>query len=1070
MNNAIFRFEIRSWLKSPVFHVLTAGFFLFSLATMLGTGGYFDEPSASTQNVKLLNTPYAISLNSFLLTKILLFLVAIFAGFPLYRDYKDDTHAILYSYPISKSYYLNGKLGAAVFTLLTVSFLTLSGLFLGEMLLGTENPKIGAHSPSAYIAAFGLYIAPSVIIIGIFVFVWVGISRNIFSGFVVVICFVLLQSILENILFDKKSLLALLDPFGQNAFQLITKDWNIEKQNSNTLPISHLIILNRLFWSLSAFLFYAIFARKFEFQYDAVWSFKSRSSTRITPEASSIGRTDMDTDIRYDFSPKAHIQALFYLMVYDFKRILTNRLFLLLSFFGILAVFFIQLRVSNTGDFNLHPFTRIFIGAPLLFYTLIVILSTFLFSGLLVHKARQHRMDLMLDAAPIKTWQLAVSKIGAVSLIHVVQLLLFLMVGLAIQITNGYYRFELDLYGFHLFILVFPVLLVWNITSHFIHSLVPNLFLGLFLLACIWLGAQSLEQIGIRTHLLKYNTLPALSYSDFDRYGYQLKSYGMLLSYWMTFGFLLLLGTILIWNRGSLRSFKERAARGRSRLNKLISFSILLLAIHFCRLAATIHRAESIDNDAFTSGSKMRSILEDYKKEWEGFSKIAQPNIMEIDLMLDLYPDQKSFRAKGTYQLVNQGHTAVDTIFIRSGFDEITEFNWDGKAQLLKEDAHLKSYLYKLDTALLPGDSLALAFTIENSPNTLFSRNSNVLSNGSYLKHDILPRLGYQFTEGELSLNDPLVNRRHYFHRDADYVKMTTRISTSDDQIAIAPGELISQKNDGERRFYTYITPEPVKINFSFHSADFEVLEEEYKDISLQLYHKKGHRHNIDLMMNGLKASIDFNTKWFGPYPYEVVRIIEFPHTEDSYSATLTANNIPASEILFNINSDAMGKKINLPFYVTAHELTHEWFGNQLMPADAQGAKMLTESMTEYITLCIYRDYLGEELANRFLEAQHKRYDRGKTREEDKEQPLYKVLSHQEYIAYGKGAIALNAMANSIGRDRLHSLLQHFLWKYKSQTDYYPTTADFLVLLKDNTTAEEFQVIESWLTETVEVK
>ena len=1070
MYNHIFQFEIKTWLKSPLFYFLIVSFFLFSLVTMLGTGGYFDGPADSASNVKVLNSPYAITYISFLLGKALLLVVAIFAGFSLYRDYKNDTHAILYSFPVTKLYYLNGKLCSVILALITISVITFSGIFLGETLLGIDNPKIGPHSYAGYITTAGLYLIPTLAVIGIFVFIFTGISRNIFSGFVVVICFVLFQSILENVLFKNQELLAVLDPFGQNAFQLITKDWNIDKQNSHALPVSHLIVWNRLLWTMLAFLSYVLFVKKFELQYHPVWQVKKPLSAKNTTETHPTSTTDLDRDIQYNFSTKARVKVFLHLMIYDFKSIFINRLFWVLNLFGAITIFFIQLKISNTGAFNLHPFTRIFIGAPLVFYTLLVVISTFLFSGLLINKSRQHNMHLIADAAPVKNGQVIASKIGAISLIHITQLLLFLITSLLIQVVNGYYNFEFELYAFHLFILVFPTLFVWNITSHFIHTLFPNLFLALFLLLAIWLGSQSLDQIGIHTNILKYNTLPALEYSDFNGYGDQLKGYLLLLAYWLTFGILLIFVTALIWNRGSLYSFRERMVHCKSRFTKVLACGAVLLIVNFIWIGVFAYNAELHDKNVFMKGRKADVIFDAYKKEWEPFNRIIQPKITKIDLSLDLFPNNKQFQAQGTYLLVNKSNTAIDTLFVRTGFDEVTTLDWDENAQLIKENSSFKSYLYKLNTAMHPGDSTQLTFRIKNTKNTIFYRNSNVLSDGSYLKHDILPRLGYQFTNSELPLNDSTANIYNYFHRDADYVHLTTTISTQSDQIAIAPGELIYQTKDNERNYYTYTTPKPVKINFSFHSGKYRLLEERYKNINVQLFYTKGHHYNTALMMEGLKAAIDFNTKWFGEYPYTQIRIIEFPHTEESYSATLTSNNIPASEIIFNINSEAMGEKVNLPFYVMAHELTHEWFGNQLMPAGAEGAKMLTESITEYITLAIYRNSLGEEMANKFLDAQYNRYHRGKKREKGEERPLYKVLSQQEYIAYGKGAIALNTIADVIGKDKFHSLLQQFLIQYKSQTQHYPTTMDFIALLKDNTNAEEYAVVEKWLIEISDVE
>ena len=1064
MRNAIFQHEIGTWLKSPLFYLLTGSFFLFSLLTMLGTGGFFDGPINSTEAVKLLNSPYSLSAISFLFAKFLMFVVAIFGGFSLYRDYRNKTHAILYSFPISKSFYLIGKLGSTLFLLAVISLVTVSGIWLGEILLGTANPKIGTASSLGYVIALFVYLIPTLIIVGVLVFVTVGLSRNILSGFVVVTCFVLFQLILENIFFEQKVLLALLDPFGQNAFHLATSDWDFTWQNSYRLPVNLIVISNRILWLLMAFLIYRVFFRKFDFQYDAVWQYRKAPHEKKAAAAYPKVQTDPIRDIHLDYSTTAKIKCLLQLMIFDFKSIIKNWMFLMLCFFGLATVFFIQLKVTNTGEFNLFPITRLFLGAPLSIYNLIIIVSTFIFSGMLINKPRQYKMNLMLDAAPVMDWQLLLSKIGAISLVQLVQLLVFIFIAISIQIINGYHNFEFGLYLFHLFVLVFPVLFVWNVTSQFVHTLTPNFFLGLFILAGLWLGAQSLEQLGIQTNILKYNFLPVLEYSGFNGYGHQLKGHLLLISYWLVFGLFLAIGLSIIWYRGSISSIKEMLILAKSRMNKPLTSLLILLAISFLWLGHRIYSLENVAKTPNTANPKQTLI--DYKKEWKKYSRITQPKITEVDLRIDLFPGEESFTARGVYKLVNQSSEIIDTIFIRTGFDEITELNWLGNAQLLREHAGMKSYLFKLTDSLYPGDSVALSFDIRSTPNTIFSRNSNVLKNGTYLRQDILPRLGYQFIEHELPLTNSWVHKNNYFHRDASYVNIHTVISTSEEQIAMAPGELISEKKEGKRNIYEYRSPVPVKFNFSFHSAIMEVIEEKYQETEIKIYYKKGHGFNTKMMLDGLKSSLDYNSKLFGQYPYSQLRIIEFPHTEASYSATLISNNIPASEVLFNINTEEMDENINLPFYVMAHELTHEWFGNQVMPADAEGAKMLTESITEYITLSIYEEFLGKANADSFLNVQFNRYHKGRKKEKGKENPLSKVSSYQEYISYGKGAIAFNAISKSIGKEKFNLLLQNYLMKYKYQTKYYPTTKNFIQLLKRNTNKEEHKLIDYWLTQT----
>jgi ABC-2 type transport system permease protein len=136
------------------------------------------------------------------------------------------------------------------------------------------------------------------------------------------------------------------------------------------------------------------------------------------------------------------------------------------------------------------------------------------------------------------------------------------------------------------------------------------------------------------------------------------------------------------------------------------------------------------------------------------------------------------------------------------------------------------------------------------------------------------------------------------------------------------------------------------------------------------------------------------------------------------------------------------------------------------MPAGAEGAKMLTESITEYISLRIYEEHFGEAYAKKFLSAQYNRYNRGRRMEKAEEPPLSEVLSHQEYIAYGKGAIAFYEISKSIGRDIFDSILGDYLLKYRYRSDFYPTTKDFIELLKRSTNNEEHLLIDYWLTQT----
>ncbi len=1065
MTNTIFKYELGYWLRRPLIYIFAAAFFLISLVSMLGTGGYFDGPSTSKEAVRLLNSPYEINYIFQYFNKLLLFLVPVIVGTSLYRDYKSGTFHISYSFPMAKRNYLLGKLSSALLVVILVSLSMGVALMLGEFMLGVDNPKIDDFNLSGYLFVYGVVLIPNFIFVGLLVFMVVGVSRNLYAGFICILILFLFQIIVDEAFTGYATPLTLLDPFCQNAISYETQHWTLEDMNSNQIPILGMVLYNRLFWGGTLLTIFFLFYRKFDLLHES--PFKGMMPSFLTASKKEIGQrkpmiVKKLSEVVYDHSWKTQFQSMFTLAAMEFRYIVRSWMFYLFAFFGFLAVFFMLLKVTNTGEFNLLPLTRIILMAPFFFYTLILMLATFMYGGMLLHRSKSRRMNHLIDATTIPNWSLLGSKFLALVMMQITLLSFLMFCGICIQIYNGYFQFEIGQYLFKLFVLTLPTFIIWAAYSIFIHSLSPNVFVGFFLLLMTWMGVDALGQLGLTTNLLKFNALPPLVYSDFNGYGQQLSGYFLLLSYWLVSAVILLGGAYLLWRRGVDQSIIKRLALAKKRISRPVTLLLSGAVFCFLLLGFTIYKVESSSvSDAQFEQSKS-TILKNFKSKFGKYANTIQPKIDSIHLALDIFPDQNAFTAKGFYTLINKSEQAIDTLIIKTGFDEITSLEISKANQVIDEDTQMQHTAYKLLEPLQIGDSINISFDVKNKSNTLFTRNSSVISNGTYIKQDILPRLGYIFNENIQEPSDSLAGKQNFYHNDADFVSISTTITTSKEQMAFAPGDLLNEKLIGNRKQYNYKAKEKVKLNFSFHSAAFEQITESYKNRQIEVYFQKGHDTNIKAMIDGVKAALDYNRTWFNEYPHEVIRIIEFPHTEHDYSATLMANNIPSSEIQFTINAEAMKEDINLPFYVMGHELTHEWFGNKTMPADALGSKMLTESITEYISLRIYEKAFGKEMANNFLNMQHKRYLRGRVKEQKEEHPLYRVRPEQQYIAYGKGAIAFNTLAHYIGTEKVNAVLKEYLNQYENRSDQYPTSIDFLNLLRDATPLEYQYLIKDY--------
>ena len=176
--------------------------------------------------------------------------------------------------------------------------------------------------------------------------------------------------------------------------------------------------------------------------------------------------------------------------------------------------------------------------------------------------------------------------------------------------------------------------------------------------------------------------------------------------------------------------------------------------------------------------------------------------------------------------------------------------------------------------------------------------------------------------------------------------------------------------------------------------------------------------------MEGVKASLEYNTQYFSPYQHKEIRIVEYPRTEGTY-ATVMGNLVPYSELYWIGDVSADG--IDLPYYVSAHETAHHWWGHQVNPANIRGGKMVTESMAEYVGLKVLEKRYGKAMIRRFLRNDLDVYLEGRANERGEETPLTTAYPHQEYINYQKGAILFYALSDFLGEEKLNAVFTSYL-------------------------------------------
>jgi ABC-2 type transport system permease protein len=188
------------------------------------------------------------------------------------------------------------------------------------------------------------------------------------------------------------------------------------------------------------------------------------------------------------------------------------------------------------------------------------------------------------------------------------------------------------------------------------------------------------------------------------------------------------------------------------------------------------------------------------------------------------------------------------------------------------------------------------------------------------------------------------------------------------------------------------------------------------------------------------------------------MRIIEFPGY--AQFAQSFANTVPYSEKIGFITDLRDPKNIDLVYYVTAHEVAHQWFAHQLTGANVQGAQVLSETLSQYAALMVMEKKYGEEKLRKFLTFELDSYLRGRTSDPSEEMPLLRA-ENQQYIHYRKGSIVMMALKERLGEHVLNRALKGLVQEYKYATERKPTTLDLVAALKTEADSEQRDFIDS---------
>ena len=588
----------------------------------------------------------------------------------------------------------------------------------------------------------------------------------------------------------------------------------------------------------------------------------------------------------------------------------------------------------------------------------------------------------------------------------------------------------------------------------------------------------------IESNMLYLGEGPSLLYSDMNAFGPGLKGAHWFNLYWVLFSLICLLIAGAVWNRGLLGSLKNRIFAANKQVSKSYKLATLATFIIWGLVAGIIYYNTQILNLYKTSDQHEQDAV-DYENKYKKYKGIAMPKITDAKYFIDIFPYQRDAKIKAVLKLTNETTVAIDSLHFNLNDFWETELNIPN-AKLAYSDDDLGYVIYTLNSALQPQQTIEIQVkTSYKSTGFSNSRgNTNIINNGTFLNNfEILPVMGYN-SSNELSNKNkrkknglPAKDRMPALIKDScayhlanyltdglsDFINVETVISTSDDQIAIAPGSLIKEWTENGRNYYHYKVDHPSQNFYSFISARFEKATRKWNDVDIEVYCDAKHSKNVEMMLDAAERSLEYYSTHFGPYYHKQCRIIEFPRYRTFAQAF--PGTMPYSEsfgFIINLEDETENNIIDA---VIAHEIAHQWWAHQLIGAHMQGSTMVSESFSEYSALMTMKQLAKTPMKMReFLKYNHNRYLRGRGQELEKELPLYKV-ENQGYIHYNKGSVVMYALQDYIGEEKVNKAMREYLEQYRYKAAPYSTSLHFLDYLEPQVPDSLQYLITDWIKE-----
>ncbi len=1066
--------EFRYMFKSPQTIVAFSIFFLLTFFAMMS-----DNVQIGGGGNVLANSPHSITQTLLIMNVFSVFVVPSFIANSFLKDVDYKFDGILFATPISKADYLFGRFFGSFAAMMVALLGSPLGMLIGTFWYSVDPETLAPTNLSDYIYVYGALVIPTMLAISAIMYALAVATRSIMFTYLAAMGLLILYFTGQSLLSapEYRDITALLDPFLIDTFLDVTRYWTAVERNSNFIGYEGVVLTNRIIWAGITLAFILVAYFKFSFRAPVKLS-KEKLSKK---EAAELARKE---DIKLGvtavpvWGASTTLRQFILRVKFEIASVFKSLPFLIVVGFS-LFIMVTSLFERNVGyGLNSYPVTRFMVqsiqeGMGLAFVIIIIF-----FSADVIWRERVAKFNEIIDALPTPNWVFAGSKLISLTLILLSLLAIGVVTAVSVQFASGYGLYETTMYLERLFFVYVPPFILVVVLSVFVQVVSKNRFYGMMLMVLYLIGSIILNQLGFEHPLYQFGEGIPTPMSDMNGSGRFVEGNNWFLGYWTSFTVLLLMISYFLWNRGTLQPLKFRIGQFRN-FKKPLSATVALLALaSFIGSGSYIYYNTNVLNDYVTSDD-LEDLSVEYEARFRQYESLAQPRTISVSMDVDIYPYERRVETRGEQVLENKTNELiheVHMVFPPNISVPMIELE-DAASHTVDEDFNY--YIFTMASPINPGEKRSFSFeTIVEQQGFAHARNSvSLVRNGTFINNgDIAPYIG--FYDGAMlsdrnmrrnkgleelprtpKLEDEAEHRSNYIRQDSDFISFETTVSTVASQTVVAPGYIEKEWLEGDRRYFTYKMDVPILNFFSYLSAEYEVVSEQWGDVLIEVFHHEPHTYNVGRMIESVKDSITYFSREFSPYQYNQLRILEFP----AYRRFAQAfpNTVPYSEAIGFIADVTDESQIDLPYYVTAHEVAHQWWAHQVMSANTQGGTMLVETLAQYSALLVMEEKYGKDNIRKFLKYELDRYLSGRATDPEGELPLYRV-ENQQYIHYRKGAVIMYALKDYLGEDVVNRSLSKLIELRQYSSAPYAISTDLLDILKAEAQPHQLGLIEDF--------